>query len=73
MALVRQLKTARFRPKSRYDIIVDRLSKCQVNFPPWKAKFTRHPRLTRWLPAYGIFVLRFRPKKQQFSVALPMP
>jgi len=29
--------------------------------------------LTRWLPAYGIFVLRFRPKKQQFSVALPMP
>ena len=29
--------------------------------------------LTRWLPAYGIFVLRFRPKKQQFSVALPTP
>jgi len=26
--------------------------------------------LTCWLPAYGIFVLRFRPKKQQFSVAL---
>ena len=29
--------------------------------------------LTRWLPAYGIFVLRFQPKKQQFSVALPTP
>jgi len=29
--------------------------------------------LTRWLPAYDIFVLRFRPKKQQFSVALPTP
>jgi len=29
--------------------------------------------LTRWLPAYGIFVLRFRPEKQQFSVALPTP
>jgi len=27
--------------------------------------------LTRWLLAYGIFVLRFRPKNQQFSVALP--
>jgi len=25
------------------------------------------------LPAYDIFVLRFRPKKQQFSVALPTP
>jgi len=24
-------------------------------------------------PAYGIFVLWFRPKKQQFSVALPTP
>jgi len=31
------------------------------------------PWLSRWLPAYGIFVLRFRPKKQQFSVALPTP
>jgi len=29
--------------------------------------------LTRWEPVYGIFVLRFRPKKQQFSVALPTP
>jgi len=29
--------------------------------------------LTRWLPAYGIFVIRFWPKKQQFSVALPAP
>jgi len=29
--------------------------------------------LTRWLPAYGIFVLPFRPKKQQFLVALPTP
>jgi len=29
--------------------------------------------LTRWLPAYGIFLLQFRPKKQQFSVALPTP
>jgi len=29
--------------------------------------------LTRIEPAYGIFVLRFRPKKQQFSVALPTP
>jgi len=26
--------------------------------------------LTRWELAYGIFVLRFRPKKQQFSVVL---
>ena len=29
--------------------------------------------LTLWEPAYNIFVLRFRPKKQQFSVALPLP
>jgi len=29
--------------------------------------------LTRWEPAYGIFVLGFRPKKQQFSVTLPTP
>jgi len=29
--------------------------------------------LTCWLLAYGIFVLRFRPKKQQFLVALPGP
>jgi len=29
--------------------------------------------LTLWEPAYDIFVLRFRPKKQQFSVALPTP
>ena len=29
--------------------------------------------LTRWLLAYDIFVLRFWPKKQQFSVALPTP
>jgi len=28
MVLVRQPKTAGFRPKSRYDIFVDRLSKC---------------------------------------------
>jgi len=28
MALVRQPKTAEFRPKSRYDIFVDWLSKC---------------------------------------------
>jgi len=28
--------------------------------------------LTLWEPAYDLFVLRFRPKKQQFSVALPM-
>jgi len=29
--------------------------------------------LTLWEPAYDIFVPRFRPKKQQFSVALPTP
>jgi len=29
--------------------------------------------LTRWLPVYDIFALWFRPKKQQFSVALPTP
>jgi len=29
--------------------------------------------LTRIEPAYGIFVLWFRPKKQQFLVALPTP
>jgi len=29
--------------------------------------------LTLWELAYDIFVLRFRPKKQQFSVALPAP
>jgi len=29
--------------------------------------------LTLWEPVYDIFILRFRPKKQQFSVALPMP
>jgi len=29
--------------------------------------------LTLWEPAYDIFVLRFRPKKQQFLVALPTP
>jgi len=29
--------------------------------------------LTRWEPAYVIFVLGFRPKNQQFSVALPTP
>jgi len=34
---------------------------------------TQGKHLTRWLPAYDIFVLRFRPKKQQFSVALPTP
>jgi len=28
---------------------------------------------TPWEPVYGIFVLGFRPKKQQFSVALPTP
>ena len=30
-------------------------------------------KLTLWEPAYDIFVLRFRPKKQQFLVALPTP
>jgi len=29
--------------------------------------------LTLWELVYDIFVLRFRPKKQQFSVALPAP
>jgi len=29
--------------------------------------------LTLSEPAYNIFALRFQPKKQQFSVALPMP
>ena len=29
--------------------------------------------LTLWEPAYDIFVLWFRPKTQQFSVALPTP
>jgi len=29
--------------------------------------------LTLIEPVYGIFVLGFRPKKQQFSVALPTP
>jgi len=29
--------------------------------------------LTRTEPAYGIFILWFRPKKQQFLVALPTP
>jgi len=29
--------------------------------------------LTHWEPAYVIFVLGFRPKKQQFLVALPTP
>jgi len=29
--------------------------------------------LTLWEPAYDIFILGFRPKKQQFSVALPTP
>jgi len=29
--------------------------------------------LTPWEPVYGIFALGFRPKKQQFSVALPTP
>jgi len=29
--------------------------------------------LTHSEPAYDIFVLRFRPKNQQFSVALPTP
>ena len=36
------------------------------------ASFSKQ-RLTYWLPAYDIFVLRFRPKKKQFSVALPTP
>jgi len=31
------------------------------------------PNLTLWEPAYDIFVLGFRPKKQQFLVALPTP
>jgi len=38
----------------------------------FKKKTTHLFFLTR-LPAYSIFVLRFRPKKQQFSVALPTP
>ena len=29
--------------------------------------------LPLWDPVYNISVLRFRPKKQQFSVALPTP
>jgi len=29
--------------------------------------------LALWEPSYDIFVLRFRPIKQQFSVGLPMP
>jgi len=29
--------------------------------------------LTHLEPAYGIFLLGFRPKKQQFTVALPTP
>ena len=29
--------------------------------------------LTSWEPVYGIFVLGFRPKNQQFSVAIPTP
>jgi len=29
MAFVKQPKTAGFRPKSRYDVFVDRLSRCK--------------------------------------------
>jgi len=32
-----------------------------------------HMQSTYLQPAYGMFVLRFQPKKQQFSVALPTP
>jgi len=38
-----------------------------------KKQFSLWKSLTRIEPAYGIFVLGFQPKKQQFSVALPMP
>jgi len=34
---------------------------------------SRLPIKILWEPTYDIFVLRFRPKKQQFSVALPTP
>jgi len=33
-------------------------------YSPWNS-------LTLWEPVYDIFILRFRPKKQQFLVALP--
>jgi len=29
--------------------------------------------LTLWEPAYDVFVLQFRPKKQQFLVVSPTP
>jgi len=38
-----------------------------------KFKISKANILTRWKPAYGIFVLWFWPKKQQFSGALPTP
>jgi len=45
--------------------------KIQLNLMPPTTNKTVF--LTRWEPVYDIFVLRFRPKKQQFSVALPTP
>jgi len=38
-----------------------------------KQQLTRFFLLTLWKPGYDIFVLWFRPKKQQFSVASPAP
>jgi len=68
MALVRQPKTVGFRPKSRYDIFVRRLSKCCCNRNP-----ERHVRKASQImghnlsyycllaPCIYIFVLRTHP------------
>jgi len=50
-------------PKTFYDKKVEENNK----------KIFTNKHLTLWEPVYDIFVLRFRPKKQQFSVALPTP
>ena len=56
---------------SRNMILVSNHTKIHTSY---SLKLSERPRrLTRWEPAYVIFVLRFRPKKQQFLVALPMP
>jgi len=48
MALVRQPKTAGFRPKSQYDIFVDRLSKCWDYFKIcWNNMLTCYKKDTR--------------------------
>ena len=63
------------------DFVLQKNCRFPKPLDPTEPKFMKKPepvemvfsKLTIREPAYDIFVLQFRPKKQQFSDALPTP